>query len=83
MSRTAEKGRLPRELLKMDEIQIIDKLGLTDSIEITEITGKNKSGVMRILSKLTKRGEINMIIFKSSKTRRRVYLNDELYNCLC
>ena len=67
----------------MDELQAIRVLGFATSREIHELLGKSLRNTIKQLSKLEEHYEINVLIFKTSKHRKKVYIKDEIYNDLC
>jgi len=67
----------------VDELQAISILGFATSKDIQELIGKSLRNTIKQLSKLEEHYEINVLIFKTNKHRKKVYIQDEIYNNLC
>lgn len=65
----------------MDELKLIEDLGVVTSSEVKEILQKGRS-VINQLNKLEFLQEIKIIIFHTDKIRRRVYVSNEVYKSL-
>lgn len=65
-----------------EELEIIKEIGLGTSKEIQEITGIHIRNVIKHLTKLEERQEISVIIFKTPKHRKKLYIKNEIYNDL-
>ena len=63
-----------------EELKTIQKMGMITSTELQELVGKNIRTIIRNLNRLEEWGDIKIIIFKSDKIRRRLYINEEVYN---
>jgi|TARA_Y100000310_G_scaffold3308_1_gene4229 hypothetical protein len=68
--------------IKMNELQLLQKLGMATSPELQQILEKSIQATIRQLNKLEMLGEIKIIIFSSIKHRRRIYITNELYDNL-
>lgn len=66
----------------MNELQLLQKLGMATSPELQQILEKSIQATIRQLNKLEMLGEIKIIIFSSIKHRRRIYITNELYDNL-
>lgn len=65
-----------------EELQIIETIGLGTSGEIQEIRDISIRNVIKHLSRLEERQEIGVLIFKTKKHRKKVYMTNEIYNNL-
>jgi len=63
-----------------EELKTIQKMGMITSTELQELVDKNIRTIIRNLNRLEEWGDIKIIIFKSDKIRRRLYINEEVYN---
>jgi len=67
----------------MDELQAIDKLGFASARDIQELVDKNIRNTTVQLKKLELYYGANSILFKSFKTRKKIYIKNELFNDIC
>lgn len=67
----------------MDEAKAIDMLGVVGSSELQQLLDKSIRQIIRQLHSLEDRGMIKVLIFKSKKHRRRLYMKNEIYDCIC
>jgi len=67
----------------MNEMEVIGKLGFATSKEIQEILKKSIRNTIKQLSKLEQHYQIKVMIFKTPKHRRKVYVKNEIYNNIC
>ena len=67
----------------MDELQAIQALGFATSKDIQELLNKSLRNTIKQLSKLEEHYEIKVLIFKTTKHRKKVYLKNEIYNNIC
>ena len=64
----------------MQELQIIKKLGATTSLEIKELLDKSLQAVIKQLNSLEKIGQIEILTFNTKKSRKRLYIKNELFD---
>ena len=67
----------------MNELQIIEKRGVVISTELPILLDKSIQAIINQLNSLEDRNMIKVLIFKSQKHRRKVYVKNELYNDIC
>ena len=65
-----------------EELDVLEEIGLGTSKEIQQILDIGIRNVIKHLSKLEERQEISVIIFKTSKHRKKLYMKNEIYNNL-
>jgi hypothetical protein len=63
-----------------EELKIIQKMGIITSSELQELIDKNIRTIIRNLNRLEEWGDIKIMIFKTDKIRRRLYVDEEVYN---
>ena len=63
-----------------DELAIINKLGMVTSSELQEMIDKNIRTIIRNLNRLNNANYIHIVLFNTEKIRRRLYINEEIYN---
>lgn len=55
-------------------------MGIITSSEMQELVDKNIRTIIRSLNRLEACGDIKIMIFKTDKIRRRLYVDEEVYN---
>jgi len=67
----------------MNELQAIKKFGIATSRDLERIIDKSLRNIQKQLRSLQNINVIHVIIFKTELHRRPVYINDEVFKCLC